>query len=98
MDFNQMMSDLLSKKSVVIINVTENKEDKLAALIERLIKIVSGQNKSKGGCLLDRLSPSRCVRSDLNMRCLLIITCKIIERWNCFPQGDMEKQAYLRTN
>jgi len=48
MDFAQMMKDLLSKKSVVIVNMNENKEkdDRLIALIERLILVVSGQNKA----------------------------------------------------
>lgn len=48
MDFKEMITNLLSKKSVVIVNINEEKEkdERLIALIERLIKLVSGQNKS----------------------------------------------------
>ena len=48
MDFSRMMSDLLSKKSVVIININDgkDKEDKLALLIERLIKAVTNGSKA----------------------------------------------------
>jgi hypothetical protein len=41
MDFSQMLSDLLSNKSVVIININDKaqkeKDDRLAMLIERLL-------------------------------------------------------------
>ena len=48
MDFSQMLSDLLNKKSVVIININDGKEkeDKLALLIERLIRAVTNGTKA----------------------------------------------------